>query len=163
MRPPGMGTGMMATPVDSFVAERDSITKVLLEDLGDKQSAPAESVFHNLKLIKGRTAKQVVDGMNGFSHALGVSCRFCHVAGHWKDDDKKPKSIARSMMLMTSVVNDSLSKMDFGDDHPHVGCFTCHRGERDPGASMRRMMRPPGGPGGPPGGPGGEHREGDHH
>jgi hypothetical protein len=165
--PPG---GMLGMPVDSFVAERDSMIKVVLEDLGDRKGAPAESVFKNLKVMKGLPAERMLGAMNSFSHALGVSCRHCHVPGHWKDDDKKPKALAREMMKMSSAINeDYLGKMDFGDDKPHVGCMTCHRGEKEPMHAMRSMMRRPGGPGGPgaPGGPGGPPQggtpPGDHH
>lgn len=149
--PPGAMLGM---PVDSFVADRDSIIKVVLEDLGDRRGAPAESVFKNLKVIKGMPAERVLGVMNSFSRSLGVNCNFCHVPGHWRDEDKKQKGITRDMMAMNKAVNeDYLAKMDFGDDKPHVGCMTCHRGEREPMHAMRmlqRQQRGPGGPGGPP-------------
>jgi hypothetical protein len=150
--PPGAMAGM---PVDSFVAERDSMIKVILEDLGDRKGAPAESVFKNLKVFKGLPAERMLGAMNNFSHALGVSCRHCHVPGHWKDEDKKPKAITREMMKMSGAINDEyLAKMDFGDDKPRVGCMTCHRGEPKPMMAMRRAMRQQGGPGAPPqGGP----------
>jgi photosynthetic reaction center cytochrome c subunit len=149
-----MGMAMAGMPVDSFVAERDSMIKVVLEDLGERKSAPAESVFHNLKVMSGLPAERLLGSMNGMSRSLGVSCRYCHIPGHWKDDDKKMKGIAREMMKMSSAINeDYLSKMDFGDDKPHVGCMTCHRGETEPMRAMRRGMARPGGPGGPP--PGG--------
>jgi hypothetical protein len=94
----------------------------------------------------------MLGAMNNFSRALGVSCRHCHVPGHWRDEDKKPKEIARQMMKMSGAINDEyLSKMDFGEgEKPRVGCMTCHRGEVEPMASARRAMRRPGGPGGPP-------------
>jgi hypothetical protein len=154
--PPG---GMPGMPVDSFVAERDSIIKVVLSDLGDRRSAPAESVFKNLKIMKGMPAERLLGTMNSFSRSLGVSCNFCHVPGHWKDEDKKPKEITRQMMKMSGAINDDyLAKMDFGEDKPHVGCMTCHRGETEPMKSMRAMMRRPGGQGGPGGPPPGERK-----
>lgn len=145
--PPG---AMMGMPVDSFVADRDSTIRVLLEDLGERKDMPAESVFKNLKILKDMPASRVLNVMNAFSHALGVNCNFCHVPGHWKDEDKKSKQIARDMMKMSSAINDEyLAKMDFGNDHPHVNCTTCHRGEREPMHMMRMMMREQRGPGGP--------------
>lgn len=158
----GPGGMMMPMPVDSFAAERDSMIKVELEDLGPKADSLEENVFHNLKVMKGRTAKDLLNGMNGMSRALGVSCRHCHIPGHWKDDDKKPKEVTRGMLKMTMAINDDhMAKIDFGgEDHPHVGCFTCHRGEKEPGHMMRMMMRQQqggrpgmGGPGGPGGNP----------
>lgn len=150
-RPGGMGAPMVAMPIDSFKAERDSIIQVVLADLGDRKTAPAESVFKNLKILKGMPAERMLGTMNAFSRSLGVSCRYCHVPGHWKDEDKKTKELARQMMKMSSAINDDyLAKMDFGgDDKPHVGCMTCHRGEAEPMKAMRSAMRPPG-PGAPP-------------
>ena len=147
--PPG---GMAGMPIDSFVAERDSMIKLIIEDLGERKNAPAESVFKNLKVFKGLPAERMLGAMNNFSRALGVSCRHCHVPGHWRDEDKKPKELARQMMKMSGAINDEyLSKMDFGEgEKPRVSCMTCHRGEVEPMASARRAMRRAGGPGGPP-------------
>ena len=88
--PGGPAPGAMAgMPVDSFIAERDSMIKVVLENLGDRKGMAAESVFKNLKVIKGVPAQRLLAQMNGMSRALGVSCRHCHVPGHWADEDKK--------------------------------------------------------------------------
>jgi len=146
-RPSG---GPGGTPADSFAAERDSMTRVILEHLGERRAAPAESVFKNLKVMQGMPAERFLGAMNSFSRALGVSCRHCHVPGHWADEDKKPKEVARQMMKMSRAINDEyLAKMDLGDDRSNVGCMTCHRGEAEPMAAARRAMRR-GGPGGPP-------------
>src|SRR5215831_2715200 len=70
-RPPGGPGMMMAAPIDSFVSERDSLVKEILSDLGPRASMPAESVFKHLKVVKGRTAEQVLMMMNrGFGRAL---------------------------------------------------------------------------------------------
>src|SRR6185369_15817136 len=75
-RPQGGPGMMMAAPVDSFVSERDSLVKTILADLGPRASMPAESVFKHLKVVKGRTAEQVLMMMNrGFGRSLGVSCQ----------------------------------------------------------------------------------------
>lgn len=149
--PPPGGPGGPGAPADSFAAERDSMVRVILERLGDRRNAPAESVFKNLKVMQGMPAERVLGAMNTFSRSLGVSCRHCHVPGHWADEDKKPKEITRQMMKMTRVINEEqLAKMDFGEEKPRVGCMTCHRGEVEPMASARRAMRRGGGPGGPP-------------
>lgn len=155
-RPPGM-TGMAP---DSFAAERDSLVAITMERIKGRESVAAESVFKNIRVMKGRTAAQVLRGMNGMGRSLGVSCRHCHIENHWADEDKPAKDVARNMMRMTSVLNDSLipSYTWPHDDKPHVGCFTCHRGHAKP---MEGMPRPggPGGPGRPEGGrPPGERR-----
>ncbi|MCC6650964.1 MAG: c-type cytochrome, partial [Candidatus Eisenbacteria bacterium] len=132
---PRGGMGMMGAPVDSFAAERDSLMKVVLERIAGRENAPAESVFKNIKVMKGRTAAQVVRSMNSFGRSLGVSCKHCHVPNHWADEDKKAKQITRDMMAMTVNINDSLlAKIDFGRaEKAHLGCFTCHRGQPRPG------------------------------
>lgn len=147
----GPPPGADGAPVDSFAAERDSMTRVILERLGERRTAPAESVFKNLKVMQGIPAERVLGAMNSFSRALGVSCRHCHVPGQWADEDRKPKEITRQMMKMTRVINEEqLAKMDFGEHKPRVSCATCHRGEVEPMAAARRAMRRADGPGGPP-------------
>ncbi|MBI5168234.1 MAG: c-type cytochrome [Candidatus Eisenbacteria bacterium] len=151
----GMGMAMGAAP-DSFAAERDSVIKEVLARIGNPD-APADSVFKNLKVMKGRTVTQVLGAMNSFGRNLGVSCKHCHVNNHWADEDKKPKQITRDMIAMTRAINDSLlAKIDFGGaEKPRVMCFTCHRGQPKPAGGMRPGMGGPGGPGGRgPGGPG---------
>ena len=153
-RPPG-GMGMMAQPIDTFATERDSLVKVILDDLGPRASMPAESVFKKLKVIKGRTAEQVLRMMNmGFGRSLGVRCQHCHVLGHWADEDKNTKQIARDMMAMTGRINDELlpAIKNIKSDHPGVNCGTCHHGIARPGfGPMAQQQAPP--PGAPPGAP----------
>jgi hypothetical protein len=144
-RPPG-GPGMMAAPIDSFVSERDSLVKEILSDLGPRASMPAESVFKHLKVVKGRTAEQVLMMMNrGFGRSLGVRCQHCHVLGHWGDDDKNTKQIARDMMAMEEKINTDLlpAIKNIKSDHPGVGCFDCHHGVARPGFGPRNMNAAP--------------------
>src|SRR5262245_46654659 len=149
-RPPGGPPGWDA-PVDSFATERDSLMKVVLADLGPRASLPAESVFKNLKVVKGRTAEQVLRMMNfGFGHSLGVRCQHCHVLGHWSDEDKNTKQIARDMMAMTGRINNELlpAIKNIKSEHPGVGCGNCHHGVARPGFGPMQAMQqgtpPPG-------------------
>ena len=145
-RPPGGPGMMMAAPIDSFVTERDSLVKEILSDLGPKASMSAESVFKHLKVIKGRTAEQVLNTMNrGFGRSLGVRCQHCHVLGHWGDEDKNTKQIARDMMAMEDTINTRLLAeiKNIKSDHPGVGCFDCHHGVSRPGFGPRNMNAPP--------------------
>jgi len=155
-RPPGgpgggrPGMGMMGAPVDSFAAERDSLVKDLLQRHAGRESAPAESVFKNLKVIKGATVEQLLRRMDlGFGRSLGVRCQHCHVLGHWDDEDKPTKQIARDMMAMTAKINGELlpAIKNLKSERPGVNCTTCHRGTARPGFGP--MQR--GGPGGPGG------------
>jgi hypothetical protein len=124
-------------------ARRDSGAAMVLRSIAGRENQPAESVFKNIKVLKGVPAGRLVNIMNmGFGRSLGVSCGFCHVPGKWDLDDKEEKNTARIMIAMVGTINrDYISKVpvDSGHPPPTVNCFTCHRG-------MPRPM----GPGGPP-------------
>ncbi len=144
-RPGGPPMGMMRAPADSFASERDSLMNEVLERIQGKENVAAESVFRNVKAMKGLPAGRFVRAMNyGFGHALGVSCRHCHIVGHWADDDKPTKQITRDMMNMVDTINDSLLAKIPNLKHegegegggPRVTCTTCHRGQPRPATRM---------------------------
>ena len=147
---PGQG-GQRAPLTDSARRVRDSVTAVrrdsaaamVLRSIAGRETQPAESVFKNIKILKGIPAGRLVNIMNmGFGRSLGVSCGFCHVPGKWDLDDKEEKSTARLMFAMVQTINrDYISKVphDQGDPTPVVNCFTCHRGNPRP-------LGPPGPP-----------------
>jgi hypothetical protein len=147
--PGGPGGRMPLT--DSARRVRDSVTAVrrdsgaamVLRSIAGRENQPAESVFKNIKVLKGVPAGRLVNIMNmGFGRSLGVSCGFCHVPGKWDLDDKQEKNTARVMIAMVGAINrDYLAKLpvDSGRPAPSANCFTCHRG-----------MPKPMGPGGPP-------------
>jgi photosynthetic reaction center cytochrome c subunit len=125
-------------------ARRDSGAAMVLRSIAGRENEPAESVFKNIKILKGVPAGRLVNIMNnGFGRSLGVSCGFCHVPGKWDQDDKENKNTARLMFAMVQTINrDYISKVpnDRGPP-PVVNCMTCHRGS----------PRPMGGEGPPPG------------
>ena len=124
-------------------ARRDSGAANVLRSIAGRENMPAESVFKNIKILKGVPAGRLVNIMNmGFGRSLGVSCGFCHEPGKWDLDDKEEKNTARLMFAMVQTINrDYISKVpvDSGGPAPVVNCMTCHRG-------MPRPMVP----GGPP-------------
>jgi hypothetical protein len=140
---PGAG-GQRAPLTDSARRVRDSVTAVrrdsaaamVLRSIAGRETQPAESVFKNIKILKGVPAGRLVNIMNlGFGRSLGVSCGFCHVPGKWDLDDKEEKNTARLMFAMVQTINrDYISKVphDQGDPTPVVNCFTCHRGNARP-------------------------------
>ncbi|MGA8271018.1 MAG: c-type cytochrome [Candidatus Sulfotelmatobacter sp.] len=87
----------------------------------------AETVFKNIKVLQGIPADQVIPTMRFITSALGVGCNYCHVEGHFEDDAKKPKQIARSMMQMMAAIN----RNDF-EGAREVTCYSCHHGEPKP-------------------------------
>ena len=147
---PGPG-GQRGPLTDSARRVRDSVTAArrdsgaagVLRSIAGRENLPAESVFKNIKILKGVPAGRLVNIMNmGFGRSLGVSCGFCHVPQKWDLDDKEEKNTARLMFAMVQTINrDFISKVpvDSGGPTPVVNCMTCHRG----------MPRPMGGP--PPG------------
>jgi len=132
-------------------ARRDSASATILRSIAGRENQPAESVFKNIKILKGVPAGRLVNIMNmGFGRSLGVSCGFCHVPGKWDLDDKEEKNTARLMFAMVQTINrDYMAKVpnDRGAP-PVVNCFTCHRGNAHP-------IQPDGPPPGnrPPGAP----------
>jgi hypothetical protein len=137
--PPAAIITPAAAPVDSFVAERDSLMNEVLKRIAGRENAPAESVFRNIKLLKGVPAGRVPRIMNlGYGRSLGVRCAFCHVAGHWADDDKPQKQITRDMAAMVKAINtDFLPKIEHLQGKPPlVNCTTCHRGSIKPALDM---------------------------
>jgi len=135
-------------------ARRDSGAAMVLRSIAGRETQPAESVFKNIKILKGIPAGRLVAIMNmGFGRSLGVSCGFCHVPGKWDLDDKEEKNTARLMFAMVQTINrDYIAKVpvDSGAPRPVVNCFTCHRGNSRP---MGPEGPPPGNrpPGVPPG------------
>jgi len=111
---------------------------MLLRRIAGRENAPSESVFKNIKVMKGIPAGRLVRIMNaGFGRSLGVSCGYCHVPPNWELDDKEEKNTARLMWTMTGAINrDYISKVpvDSGP-RPAVNCMTCHQGMTRPPAS----------------------------
>jgi hypothetical protein len=129
-------------------ARRDSGSAMVLRSIAGRENMPAESVFKNIKVMKGFPAGRLVNIMNmGFGRSLGVSCGFCHVPGKWDLDDKKEKDTARLMFTMVGAINrDYMAKVPTDRPTPPVvNCMTCHRG-------MQRPMGPEGPPGNRPAG-----------
>jgi hypothetical protein len=122
---------------------RDSAAAFVLRSIAGRENQPAESVFKNIKILKGVPAGRLVNIMNmGFGRSLGVSCGFCHVPGKWDLDDKDEKNTARLMFAMVQTINrDYLSKVpnDRGGP-PMANCFTCHRGSPRP--MSQRLLFP---------------------
>jgi hypothetical protein len=117
-------------------ARRDSGAASVMRSIAGRETQPAESVFKNIKILKGIPAGRLVNIMNmGFGRSLGVSCGFCHVPGKWDLDDKQEKNTARLMFAMVQTINrDYIAKVpvDSGAPRPVVNCFTCHRGNSRP-------------------------------
>jgi hypothetical protein len=89
----------------------------------------SDQAFKNIRVLKGIPSDQLIPSMQFVSASLGVECEYCHVAGAFDKDDKKPKQTARKMMEMMFAIN----KEHF-EDHREVTCYSCHRGNTHPAA-----------------------------
>jgi len=92
-----------------------------------KENLPAEQVFQNIQILKGRPASQLPRMMKALNHLLGVQCTYCHVQGAWQNENPEPKKTARRMFQML----DSISAKYF-DGREEVSCWTCHHGSPKP-------------------------------
>ena len=89
----------------------------------DMKGKTADQFYKKIEALKGIPADQVHPAMEYITTALGVGCGYCHVIGHFDQDDKREKHVARSMMQMTMALNQTVF-----DGKREVTCFTCHRG-----------------------------------
>ena len=94
---------------------------------GPSAGKTSDQAFKNIQILKGIPADQLVPSMQFISASLGVECEYCHVAGAFDKDDKKPKQTARKMMEMMFAIN----KGNF-EGHREVTCYSCHHGETHP-------------------------------
>ncbi len=109
------------------------------EAIKGRENEPAEKVFKNIQTLKGVPAARLLGIMDfGYSRSLGVDCTHCHVPDKWESDEKRPKPVAREMVLMVGKINNDLLKSIKGlaSEKPTVNCTTCHRGEVKPALNI---------------------------
>lgn len=113
------------------------------ERIAGRETEPAERVFKNIQIpwFKSLPAGLLLAIMNrGYSAALGVNCRYCHLEEDFASYEKRPKLAAREMAAMHRLINEQLKQMKnlkSGPDDRAINCSTCHRGGIDPRASDR--------------------------
>lgn len=116
-------------------AEEQSLIDHELSDLREKiagrEKQPAGEVFRNIQLFKTMEAGKLPGTMGFWSHALGVTCKHCHIVDQWEKEDRPEKQIARDMVGMVSEINTNLLKniKNLDSPEPKIGCWTCHRGK----------------------------------
>jgi tetratricopeptide (TPR) repeat protein len=103
--------------------------------------------YENLKYFSKDTPRDsMLAIMRGFTYALGVQCRFCHVEEPASGpngrarlrpplDDKREKRTARFMLHMVDTLNRSVlaALPERSDPAVRISCVTCHRGSPIPG------------------------------
>jgi len=95
-------------------------------ELFTKPPRSAKEVYKNVQVLDV-PAPELIDAMISYTRALGVRCDFCHVQGHFDQDTKPEKKMARKMIAMTQGIN----RDTFGGTQ-RVACWTCHRGQHEP-------------------------------
>jgi hypothetical protein len=101
---------------------------------GGRQGGAAPT---NLKVLPKDIARPALTAMmRGYTAALGVECKHCHVddMAMRASDENPKKDIARKMIQLTMDLNKQLDAIGTpaAPDAPKVTCFTCHRGAIKP-------------------------------
>jgi hypothetical protein len=110
--------------------------------------------LQNLQVFPKDIARpQLLQAMQAFSAALGVTCAHCHQfvgpndpMNDFASDAKPAKNVARAMIRMVREINPSVQKAVAtkpADQVAAVNCAMCHRGAAIPAVA-------PGSPGAPP-------------
>ncbi|HWX38702.1 MAG TPA: photosynthetic reaction center cytochrome c subunit family protein, partial [Candidatus Sulfotelmatobacter sp.] len=89
----------------------------------DMKGKTADQFYKKIDALKGVPADQIHPAMEYITTALGVGCGYCHVIGHFDQEDKREKHVARSMIQMTMAMNETVF-----DGKREITCYTCHRG-----------------------------------
>src|ERR1700688_225976 len=97
----------------------------------DMKGKTADQFYKKIEALKGVPADQVHPAMEYITTALGVGCGYCHVIGHFDQEDKREKHVARSMIQMTLAMNATVF-----DGKREITCFTCHRGAAKPAGTL---------------------------
>ena len=104
----------------------------LEQQIVGKETLPAEQVWKNIQVFKGRPAIAVLRVMEqAFAANLGVECSYCHVEKQYESDEKNAKKIARNMWTMRAEWQ-AEARNASGNDEAIVTCYTCHKGQPKP-------------------------------
>ena len=116
----------------------DAFVQQISKQIAGHEQEPSGQVFKNIQvdLLKKIPASRLLLIMDqGYSRALGVNCKHCHVEDDFSKDDKRPKRCARDMAAMHFSINQQLTKMQNlapNSEGHFINCSTCHRGAIDP-------------------------------
>ncbi|MER0439717.1 photosynthetic reaction center cytochrome c subunit family protein [Emticicia sp. W12TSBA100-4] len=118
---------------DTMMLDREKYLTKLKDSLKGKESMVADSVFKNIKSLKGKSVEQVLSIMNNWGHALGVTCKFCHETTNWASEKSRNHLRTREMIVMNDRLNrDLLSQMKGFRQPVTMGCISCHNEMKEP-------------------------------
>src|SRR5213592_1883079 len=98
----------------------------------EQNSQLSDTVFKNVKVLKGIPVDEFMDTMGMFASSLGYDCSSCHspeIRTNREAFAIETPAIqrARGMITMMNALNRSYFRGE-----PRVSCFTCHRGNYSP-------------------------------
>src|SRR5215471_3502642 len=76
------------------------------QQLGLRGPVPAEAVFKDMDIFKGKAAERLMPALQAISGSLGVPCVYCHTQYEWEKNDKPPKQTTRKMFRMIGFINE---------------------------------------------------------
>jgi hypothetical protein len=118
---------------DTMMLDREKYIAHLKDSLKGKESMVADSVFKNIKSLKGKSVEQVLSIMNNWGHALGVTCKFCHETTNWASEKSRNHLRTREMIVMNDRLNRELLSNMKGFRQPvTMGCISCHNEMKEP-------------------------------
>jgi hypothetical protein len=101
-----------------------------------KENLPAEEVFKNIEILKGKPASRMPGMMTALNGLLGVKCSYCHDVNAW-EKETPVKITSRHMFAMIRDTNDKY----FSGANPNpITCWTCHRGAAKPTSGLQEIM-----------------------
>src|SRR5262245_43875352 len=118
-----LGISQEQTQTQTKAWQEEQLAEIKKKIAG-REDEPAEKVFQNIEILKGKPASRLPGMMSALTGLLGVSCNYCHIPNHWDSEDKPAKQVARLHFKLIGQVND-----DYFKGENKVSCWTCHRGE----------------------------------
>jgi hypothetical protein len=101
-----------------------------------KENLPAEEVFKNIEILKGKPASRMPGMMMALNGLLGVKCSYCHDVNAW-EKEIPTKITSRHMFAM---IGDTNKKYFSGENPNPITCWTCHRGAAKPTTGQQEIM-----------------------
>ncbi len=131
---------------DTLMLDRQKYITHLKDSLKGKEMVLADSVFKNIKSLKGKSTEQLLSIMNNWGHSLGVTCKFCHDVNNWASEKSRNHLRTREMIVMNDRLNKDLLATMKGFRQPvTMSCYSCHNEMKEPAHDGPR----PQGQGGP--------------
>lgn len=118
---------------DTMMVGREKYLKAYRDSIKGKENVASEEVFKNIKVLKGKSAEQVLSIMNSWGHALGVTCKFCHDLNDFASEKPRHFLQTREMFDMTNQLNkEILANLKTFRQPVVMGCISCHNEMKEP-------------------------------